>query len=337
MSEAYDLNAYPEDIASFARYKLSIQNCSPKTVEEYLLNLRMFTRYIYALKNSLPTDEESLDKTDISRIGSDFFASVSTEDVYSYLFYLSNVRNNSPASRARKLSAVKSFYKYITVKRHKFDQNPAINIESPKRKPSLPKYLTTEESIALLDAVKNESENPYRERDFAILVLFLNCGMRLSELAGIGLRDIDSDMRSLRVIGKGAKQRVIYLNEACREAIQAYLPKRNVLLRQNTAEDALFISRLGKRISTKTVQYLVKKHLGEAGLRNRNYSVHKLRHTAATLMYQTGEVDIRVLKDILGHEQLTTTQIYTHVSSEGMEKAMEKNPLAGVRPPEENK
>ena len=161
--------------------------------------------------------------------------------------------------------------------------------------------------------------------------------MRLSELAGIGLRDIDSDMRSLRVIGKGAKQRVIYLNEACREAIQAYLPKRNVLLRQNTAEDALFISRLGKRISTKTVQYLVKKHLGEAGLRNRNYSVHKLRHTAATLMYQTGEVDIRVLKDILGHEQLTTTQIYTHVSSEGMEKAMEKNPLAGVRPPEENK
>lgn len=168
----------------------------------------------------------------------------------------------------------------------------------------------------------------------AILVLFLNCGMRLSELAGINLTDIDDDLRSLRVIGKGSKERIIYLNEACRVAIVAYLPHRLKNCPESRRENALFLSRLGKRISVKTVQHLVKKHLYEAGLGNRNYSTHKLRHTAATLMYQTGNVDIRVLKDILGHEQLTTTQIYTHISSEGMERAMTQNPLSNVSPPE---
>lgn len=334
MSEAYELSSYPACIRDFATYKLGIQGCSKKTVEEYLLDLRMFTRFIYSNRNGLPTDDESMEKLDISSVDDGFFAGITTEEIYDYMYFLKNVRNNTPTSRARKLSAIKSFYKCMTVKYHKFDENPAINIEGPKKKPSLPKFLSLDESLTLLQTVRDDTSNPYRERDFAILVLFLNCGMRLSELAGINLTDIDDDLRSLRVIGKGSKERIIYLNEACREAIVAYLPHRLKNCPESRRENALFLSRLGKRISVKTVQHLVKKHLYEAGLGNRNYSTHKLRHTAATLMYQTGNVDIRVLKDILGHEQLTTTQIYTHVSSEGMERAMTQNPLSNVSPPE---
>lgn len=332
MSDAYDLLDYPACIRDFATYKLGVQQCSKKTVEEYLLNLRLFTKYIYSQRNKLPLTDEAFEEINISDFGTDFFSSISTEEIYAYLVYLKTVRQNLPSSSARKLSAIRSFYKCMTIKYHRFENNPALNVEGPKLNKSLPKHLSLDESMELLSTVRDDTTNPFRERDFAILVLFLNCGMRLSELAGINLTDIDAELRSLRVIGKGSKERIIYLNEACRQAIVAYLPHR-LKKGDERRENALFLSRLGQRISTKTIQHLVKKHLREAGLGNRNYSTHKLRHTAATLMYQTGDVDIRVLKDILGHEQLTTTQIYTHVSSEGMERAMTKNPLASVSAP----
>ena len=328
MSEAYDLKKYPAPIREFTTYKLGIQGCSKKTVEEYLLDLRMFTRFMYSYKNSLPVKDEDFEKLDISGIDFDFYDSLSPLDIYQYLHYLNDVRNDGVASRSRKLSAVRSFYKCMTLKLRRFENNPTVGIENPKKKPSLPKHLTFDESVSLLETVKEDVSNPHRERDYAILVLFLNCGMRLSELAGISLTDIDNEMRSLRVIGKGSKERIVYLNDACRQALAAYLPKRGAMLRDGSWNNALFLSRIGNRISIKTVQYLVKKHLEEAGLGNRDFSTHKLRHTAATLMYQTGEVDIRVLKEILGHEQLNTTQIYTHVSNEGMEQAINKNPLA---------
>ena len=324
-----DLSKYPGAVQEFATYKSTIQGCSGKTVAEYLVDLRMFCRYLVAKRAGLPLTEETLEQTDIADLPLEFFRDVKSSEIYAYIGYVTQGRGNQSATRARKLSAIRSFYKFLTVKRNYFEENPAKNIESPKQKKQLPKYLTLEESIDLLSAVKNDTANKARERDYCILTLFLNCGMRLSELCGIDLRDMDPELRSLRVVGKGSKERVVYLNDACRAAIAEYLPARLKLRRPGT-EDALFLSNRGQRISTKTVQHLVKKHLDAAGLSYKNYSTHKLRHTAATLMYQSGQVDIRVLKDILGHEQLNTTQIYTHVSNAGMEDAMAKNPLAHV-------
>lgn len=209
--------------------------------------------------------------------------------------------------------------------------NPAMDMEAPKKKQSLPKFLSMDESLALLDAVQNDTESKTKERDYAIITLFLNCGIRLSELVGINLNDIDREFRSLRVLGKGAKERIVYLNDACRDAMQKYLSIRLSEKYKKADTNALFISKQYKRISNKTVQWLVYKYLSLAGLDYKHYSTHKLRHTAATLMYQTGKVDVRVLKEILGHEQLNTTQIYTHVSNKGMEDAINANPLANVK------
>ena len=235
------------------------------------------------------------------------------------------------SAKARKLSAIKGLYKYMTIKRSYFEENPAINIESPKPKKTLPKFLSLDESLMLLQAILDDEESNTKERDYCIVTLFLNCGMRLSELVGINLTDIDRELRSLRVLGKGNKERIIYLNEACQTVLRDYIAIRTSPKYQDVKTKALFLSRLNKRISAKTVQWMVYKYLDLAGLEAKHYSVHKLRHTAATLMYQSGHVDVRVLKDILGHEQLNTTQIYTHVSNENMRSAMEQNPLAKVK------
>lgn len=324
-------NEYPPIFQEFISYKSVIQGCSEKTVEEYALDLKIFFKFLIATRCGVPTDGEEFDEVTIDAVDLEMAKSVTTSDIYAFLMYASNTRNNQNASKARKLSAIKAFYKYLVAKRRYFDENPAINIEAPKQKKSLPKYLSLEECMTLLDTVKNDKESKYRIRDYAIITLFLNCGMRLSELVGIDLRDIDRDLRSLRVLGKGNKERIIYLNDACREALLPYLEERSDIARTtNINTNALFLSRLEQRISVKTVQWMVYKYLDLAGLESKRYSVHKLRHTAATLMYQTGNVDVRVLKDILGHEQLNTTQIYTHVSNESMERAMSQNPLANI-------
>ena len=237
-------------------------------------------------------------------------------------------RGNHASARSRKLSAIKGFFKYLTVKRMMLEENPAANIESPKHSKSLPKYLSLEESLELLAAVKNDKDSDNRVRDYAIITLFLNCGMRVSELVGIDINDVDRFLRSLTVTGKGNKQRIVYLNDACREALGDYMTERLEGKYKTADTRALFLSSRSQRISVKTVQWMVYKYLDMAGLESKHYSVHKLRHTAATLMYQTGNVDVRVLKDILGHEQLNTTQIYTHVSNRSMEEAMAQNPLA---------
>lgn len=325
-----DFYGYPEPLREFATYK-TVNGSSPKTVSEYLLDLRTFCRYMTLKRKELPVDDESMQTADISGLDWDFFDSIKESEIYEFIVYAARGRGNGNAAKSRKLSAIRSFYKTATVKIHKIENNPAKDIDSPKKKKQLPKHLSMDECVELLSCVKNDPDSKTRERDYCILTLFLNCGMRLSELCGISLGDIDREMKSLRVLGKGSKERVVYLNSACREAITDYLKVRNADPNLKERENALFISRLGKRISVKTVQWMVKKYLGEAGLEYKHYSTHKLRHTAATLMYQSGNVDIRVLKDILGHEQLNTTQIYTHVSNEGMEKAMENNPLANIK------
>lgn len=316
-------------IQEYISYKTSIQGCSTKTVQEYLFDLRTFFRYLVARENDIDMESEEFLKLDISSVGLDHLSKLRPEDIYDFLFYTNETRKNQWSARSRKLCAIRSLYKYLVSKRHYLEYNPTADIDSPKPKKALPKVLTLEESLRLLAAVENDKESKYRSRDYAILTLFLNCGMRLSELVGINLTDIDSELQSLRVTGKGSKERIVYLNQACQAALVDYLAKRMGPQYAKVHDKALFLSRLDQRMSVKTVQAMVYKYLKAAGLENKHYSVHKLRHTAATLMYQSGNVDVRVLKDILGHEQLNTTQIYTHVSNQDMEKAMTQHPLAG--------
>ena len=325
-----DLGEMPPLVRDFASYKSAIQNCSVKTVSEYLLDLRTFFRFLIADRQGISPESEEFVKIDISGLDLEFMKSVSTEDIYGFLMYSGTVRQNMWSAKARKLSAVKAFFKFLTVKRKLLEVNPAIDIEAPKPKKSLPKVLTVEEAKLLLDAVRDDKESKSSVRDYAIITLFLNCGMRVSELVGIDLSDIDHELRSVRVVGKGNKERIVYLNDACRFAIGDYISERLQSDQSHITTKALFLSKRDQRISVKTVQWMVYKYLDLAGLGSKHYSVHKLRHTAATLMYQSGNVDVRVLKDILGHEQLNTTQIYTHISNESMEKAMEQNPLSGI-------
>ena len=332
MAYGFSLEGVPPLVREFASYKSAIQNCSEKTVSEYLLDLRTFFRFLLARDARISPDTEEFDKIDIRTVDLGYIKNITTEDIYEFLLYSDSVRGNHASARSRKLSAIKGFFKYLTVKRMMLEENPAANIESPKNAKALPKYLSLEESLELLSAVRNDKESDNRVRDYAIITLFLNCGMRVSELVGIDINDVDRFLRSLTVTGKGNKQRIVYLNDACREALGDYMTERLEGKHAKANTRALFLSSREQRISVKTVQWMVYKYLDMAGLESKHYSVHKLRHTAATLMYQTGNVDVRVLKDILGHEQLNTTQIYTHVSNRSMEEAMAQNPLAAQKP-----
>ena len=328
MSYNVSLDTLPSLVREFALYKSAIQNASEKTISEYLLDLRTFFRFLVARDKKISPSSEEFEKIDIRHIDLDYIKNITTEDIYEFLMYADNVRGNMAAAKSRKLSSIKGFFKYLTTKRMMLDDNPAINIETPKKKKALPKFLSLEESLELLNAVKNDKESKSTVRDYAIITLFLNCGMRVSELVGINIEDVDAKFRSLTVTGKGNKQRIVYLNDACRIALAEYVEERLGESHKSCMSNALFLSSREQRISVKTVQWMVYKYLDMAGLESKHYSVHKLRHTAATLMYQTGNVDVRVLKDILGHEQLNTTQIYTHVSNRSMEEAMANNPLS---------
>ena len=328
---AVALEEMPVAVQEFAAYKAGIQNCSQKTVSEYLLDLRTFLRYVKASREGVDIESEEFESLDISDISLSFLGSIRPTEIYAFLQYTGNVRKNLWAAKARKLVSIRMFYRYLVNKTKQLSSNPAADIESPKPRKTLPKYLTLNESLTLLETIKEDKDSRNVVRDYAIVTLFLNCGMRVSELVGINLSDINRDRTSLRVTGKGAKERIIYLNEACQTALSEYLVIRNSM--ESAAaqkQKALFLSGRDNRISIKTVQWMVYKYLDMAGLGDRHLSVHKLRHTAATLMYQMGGVDVRVLKDILGHEQLNTTQIYTHLSSSDMEEAMAHNPLAKV-------
>ncbi len=314
----------PPIIKEFLGYVGTIKGKSPKTVEEYFLDLRTFFRYIKKSRGLVsPTAE--FEEISISDIDLSLIKTVTLTQVYEYMNYLGSDRLNKASTRSRKVSSLRTFFKYLTNKTGKLAVNPVEELETPKLKRSLPKYLTLEQSLELLSKV----EGPTKERDYCILVLFLNCGMRLSELVGLNLNDVRHGTSTMKITGKGNKERIVYLNDACIDAIDRYVAVRpkDALIDKN----ALFISKQHKRISPKTVQYLVKKYLALIDLGGPGYSVHKLRHTAATLMYQHGHVDIRVLKDILGHENLGTTEIYTHLSDEQMANAAKANPLSNVK------
>jgi len=324
----------PEIIREFLFYHETIKSHSKKTIDEYFLDLRTFFRFLKIHKGKVAQDT-LFDDISIMDIDLNFVKSVTVTDVYEYLAFLSrdrpvraNSRNTeyglSAASRARKTATIRSFYKYLTLKsnNNRISENPVADLDSPKLRKSLPRYLSLDESGKLLDNV----EGIYRERDFCILTLFLNCGLRISELANLNLSDVSED--SIRVIGKGNKERIVFINDACAVAINDYL-----LFRKETGlakERALFLSSRRTRISTSTIHSLVKKHLLAAGLDSTKYSSHKLRHTAATLMLKSG-VDVRTLQELLGHEHLNTTQIYTHVENSSLRDAAMRSPLSGYK------
>ena len=338
MRHEISVTEFSPGVREFASFKTVIQGCSQRTVEQYLIDLRTFFRYL--LCEGDPTvlhDPEKFMAVTVESVDLACLREVSTDQIYDFLLYADSERENQTAAKARKLAAIRALFKFLVNQRGYLTDNPAANIDSPKRKKSLPKFLSLEEARDLLSAVLNDTESPHRERDFCMITLFLNCGMRVAELVGINLQDIDTSLRSVRVLGKGNKERIIYLNEACREALRGYLTIRRGEKYMGCTDRALFLSNRNARLSIQGVQVTVQKYLKLAGLASKHYSVHKLRHTAATLMYQSGQVDIRVLKDILGHEQLNTTQIYTHVSDEHMQSAMEMNPLAAAAKKLKNK
>lgn len=311
----------PTYLRDFITYTEAIKGKSKNTAKEYFLDIRSFLRFMKVHRGLATYDE--LETLSIQDVDIELIRSITLHDLYEYLAYTSRERLNNANSRARKVASLRSFFKYLSAKAKLIDNNPTNELDSPKIPKTLPKYLSLEESKQLLENIDGSN----KIRDYAIITLFLNCGMRLSELAGINLKDVKGD--TLTVLGKGNKERTIYLNQACIDAIDNYLtnvrPKTGI---KAPDQNAMFISRNNRRISVKTIQHIVKMHLKAAGLDESKYSVHKLRHTAATLMYKYGHVDVRILQEILGHTNLSTTQIYTHLDDEQLRSAANRNPLA---------
>jgi len=311
----------PPYLNDFLNYMETVKGKSIHTVKEYFYDLRTFLRYVKSTKmlQLKSVDEETM----IEDVPIEKIREVTLSDLYSYMSWLSREKSNSPTARARKVASIRSFFKYLTDKANLMDYNPAHELESPKLQKKLPKYLNVDESSKLLNSIVGENS----ERNFAIILLFLNCGLRLSELVGININRIRDD--TLTVLGKGDKERTIYLNKSCIDAIESYLKVRP----HDGVKDrnALFISKRKTRISREMVQSIVKKFIQLSGLDSTRYSAHKLRHTAATLMYQHGNVDIRSLQEILGHESISTTEIYTHVDSSQLKEAVASNPLANFK------
>ena len=295
MAVRFQDEAFPI-LKEYLYYQQTIRQKSIKTVDEYFLDLRTFFRFMKVYRKQVPEDADFQSVT-IDDIDLAFVETISLNDAYEYMNYLQRERGNNAAARARKCSSLKGFFKFITQKKHYLEKDPIEELEIPKTKKALPKYLTLEQSIELLNAVEGE----HRERDYAIITLFLNCGLRVSEMAGLNYTDIRNE-HTIRVLGKGNKERIIYLNSSCINAINDYMRVRPV--DEVKDKNALFISRNHRRMSVKTIQAMVYKYLEKIGLSAQGYSCHKLRHTAATLMYQHGGVDVRVLKDVLGHENL---------------------------------
>lgn len=324
MSNYINREILPPLVDEYISELIVVKGRSKLTVNEYISDLRLFFRFLVSRERGFTSPDELPEEFDLSYIDADYMNKISLKDVNEFLIYCNNDRVNNKTTRARKASSIRGFFRYISDKMHYIDQNPVSQLQVAKADKKLPKYLTLEQSKLLLASVKA----PNKERDYCILTLFLNCGLRLAELVGLNVTDVNLTERTMLVTGKGSKQRLIYLNKACVLALEAYLAVRPADRLKGEDRKALFISRLHKRIGRQAVQLMVYHYLAEIGLDGQHYSVHKLRHTAATLMYQHGDVDVLILKEMLGHENLATTEIYTHVDSKQMRAAAKSNPLS---------
>ena len=315
----------PQILRDYLNFMTVIKGKSENTVREYYYDLRMFFRYVYVVNCSL--DICQLDSVNLEQFDDNWLKEITLSDLYEFMAYINNEKSSNDNYRARKVASLKSFFNYLHIKIGFIQNNPTAYLDSPKIKKRMPRYMTLEQSINFLKAINGK----FRERDLAMFVLFLNCGLRLSELVGINLNNIDFSKRTLRVVGKGNKERMVFLNDLCIDAINSYMAVRPNDIIKLGHKDALFVSSRGTRISNRMVELLAKKYFKAAGLDYEMYSPHKLRHTAATLMYKEGNVDIRTLQELLGHTSLSTTQIYTHIASDDLKQAAEKNPLSGLK------
>lgn len=314
----------PKDAQDYLRYLETIINRSPRTVNGYYIDLRTFFRFLVRYRG-MADAEQPLEQISVAGLDTDFIRAVTKEEIYEYLYYLSSQRQNQPAARARKLSSIKGFFHYMSAKAGILKSDPSEDISVPALRKTLPKYLSLEESIDLLKNIQSD----FYERDFCIITLFLNCGMRLSELVGIDLTDFKED--TIRIVGKGNKERLVYLNPACTGALRTFIDARAELPNLRD-KNALFVSKkTGKRLSNRRVEQIVSDCLKTAGLDGKGYSPHKLRHTAATLMYRHGDVDMLALKEILGHEHVSTTEIYTHINTQKLQDAANASPLSRMK------
>lgn len=316
-------NELPETVRNYLYYRESVQGSSQLSIAEASKDLLTFFRYLYKTKNLAPADVE-FDNIDVRNADIAFVKNITKIDILEYMHYLTADRGNKPATRARRLSSIKTYYTYMCSKVMLLTNNPTDGIDSPTLRKKQPVYLTLDEAMRLLSEVQTD----FTTRDYCMITLFLNCGMRLSELVGIDMRDIGDD--TIKILGKGNKERTVYLNSACKASMSAYIKERSAL--KNLDDTALFVSaRTGKRLTPRRVEQIMEKCFGLAGLSNRGFTPHKLRHTAATLMYQSGAADMLALKEILGHEHVSTTEIYTHISVEKLAQAVNNSPLAQVK------
>lgn len=314
----------PYYIDDFLNYMTSVKGLSKSTINSYTSDINLFLRFVKIHKNMISKDIP-FDDIPINDISVEVLKNLNLSDFYAYLSYLENVRNNGANAKARKVASLKALFNYMVNKIKILPYNITLELESPKLGKRSPTYLTLDESKDLLCAAQSRDKNS--QRDYCIITLFLNCGLRLSELCNINLSNIKGD--TLKVVGKGNKERTIYLNKAALKAINNYMPLRNDINFRVCSDDkdALFISGKYRRINKRTVERIVKKYVGIAGLDPNKYTPHKLRHTSATLMHKYGKVDVRTLQQILGHENVSTTQIYTHVDNETLREAINQNPL----------
>lgn len=312
----------PQLLRDYLNFMTVIKGKSENTVKEYYYDLRMFLKFLRASSDGLPLI--SLDDISLVDFDMNLLKEISLSDLYEFMAYVNDEKSSNDNYRARKVASLRSFFKYLHVKVNFIETNPAEYLDSPKIKKRMPRYLSFDECVRFLNAI----DGKHRQRDLAIFVIFLNCGLRLSELVGINIKNIDFDKRTLRVIGKGNKERMVFLNDLCMDAINSYMAVRPNDIVKPQSRDALFLSAQGNRISNRMVELLAKKYFDKAGIDSELYSPHKLRHTAATLMYRDGNVDIRTLQELLGHASLSTTQIYTHIRNDDLKDAADKNPLS---------
>lgn len=319
----YNTPENPEFLNNYLVHIKIVQLLSERTISEYYLDIRLFLKFIYENNHNTGKDIEDISIKDMSV---DELRKINVADIYNFIFYASDERHNNDKARYRKISSLRSFFKYLEKVEHIIDVNPASDLDVPVPKASLPKFLSLDDSLKLLRASSDSSSL----RDYCIITLFLNCGMRLSELVGINIKDIDFTENRLKVLGKGNKERMIYLNDACLDALNHYLSVRRSN-KKAADEPALFISNQNRRISKRRVQQIVEDTLTKAGLDGKGITTHKLRHTAATLMYQYGGADVLTLKELLGHASISTTEIYTHLNDERVRSAVENNPLSNIK------
>lgn len=314
----------PQYLNEFFTYQRVVKIKAERTLESYYIDLRLFLRYVKLTKGGINSDTPIKEIT-ISDVPLELVKDFSKLDILNYLSYVATERKNTAKTRHRKLASLKVFYKCLYRDLNLIPADPTKDVDYPKMHEHLPKFLTLDESLKLL--VNMHDDDPFYYRNYCIITLFLNCGMRLSELVGLNMQDVNLDERSMRLLGKGNKERFIHINDACADSLVRYLNERKSSVDE---PNALFLSKRGTRITNRRVQQIVDSALKDSNLDQQGYSTHKLRHTAATLMYQHGNVDTLILKEILGHKSISTTEIYTHISNESVKEAMDASPLANI-------